>query len=131
MAWDWVFELDTWPARAARLANWVYRTHMSLAWIVAYGLLLYLSWEHLRIRWATLFALFGVVFFLLTIFSHSQDLSIYRKARIAVYDFAEAAFAELKGVPASPVMDARMKELNAAMARLHRWLYPKDSTHGK
>ena len=126
--WDRIFEIDTWPARLARLAHWVYRTHMSTAWIGAYGWIIYVSWERIPIELSLIFAVMGSALFLLTCFSHIQDLSIYRRARNAVDDFASAAYAELKGQPASPTMKARTKELNTAMARLHRWLWPSVSS---
>lgn len=119
---DKMLEADTVPLRLARVFHYCYRTHMSIAWVLAYTLLLYISWGTLSPKSASFFVSIGGILLIVTCLSHSQDLSIYEKARNAAFDLVDAAFSKLG--PRQEDLKRQTQEFNSAMARLHRWLYP-------
>lgn len=127
---DWIERLlqtETLPGNTVRLMNYFFRTHMSWPWLVAYGVLLAVSWGHLSIGWRTTFTISGGVIFVFTMCSLVQEPIALHRLRNALNAFYYACDRDglwNEASQASPETRQRLQVLQDAVRWFSRWLLP-------
>lgn len=130
---DWIERLlqtETLPGNTVRLMNYFFRTHMSWPWLIAYGWLLAVSWDHLSVGGATVFTIIGAGIFVFMMYSLVvQEPIALRRLRDAFNGFWYAFDRDGLRDKASPETLQRLTDLQKTIRWFGRWLLPFSREH--
>lgn len=87
---EWFLESEKLPVKIVRALHYLYRTHLSLPWLVTYAVLLWAAWDRLSIRALVVFGNVGLILLGFTIASLATEARVFHAARNAFHDFADA-----------------------------------------
>jgi len=124
---EWALETQSMGARITRVFVYVFKCHMSWAWLIAYGGLAYIAWPCLSTWQAVLVLNAGAILFVLTMLSLAREQREFHQVRNAFHDFADSFRADLLWQSASEKSRNEFARLQGAITKLGRWLvaFPK------